>query len=250
MSNSHSSQFRTAKKKQINIRPIKENRTDEPQSEEEKSEKKLQIQSEIDQANEELQRIKMKQAETIKESNAEIEAAKANWATTKQKYIDQAKEEGFEQGKHNGFDQYKRLIADANEVVKAARKDYYSTIEQSDEVILDLAIHTAEKILRQQLNEQRERFVPIVQSAIKDVKNKSEVTIYVHPENYNFVVRQKDELKQFDKGKLNISIYASDELNEGSCLIEHPFGQVDASIDTQLQQLREALHEVNMESDA
>ncbi|WP_176446961.1 flagellar assembly protein FliH [Lentibacillus sp. CBA3610] len=254
MSNSHSCQPGTAKKKQINIRPINVNRQVESQSAEDKNVTKQQVQSEIDQAYEALQRIKDEQTTLLEQTNAEIEAAKADWEKEKQKYIEEAKDEGytegFEQGKQNGLEQYKQLIADAYEVVKAATEDYHSTIEQSEEAILDLAIHTAEKIIHQQLEEHPDRFMTLVKAAIKEVNDKSELAVYLHPANYHFVIRQKDELIHFDDRKLNVSFYASDALNEGSCLIEHPSGQVDASIDSQLQEVREALYEVSMENDS
>jgi flagellar assembly protein FliH len=36
-------------------------------------------------------------------------------------------------------------------------------------------------------------------------------------------------------------------MTENQCLIEHPFGRIDASIDTQLEQIRNVLDQVTME---
>ncbi|WP_170848122.1 flagellar assembly protein FliH [Lentibacillus halodurans] len=251
MSNINSNGPKNVKSKKISIRPIDVN-PHESESDKEEEYMQQHIQSEINQAYEELQQIKKEKRSLLSQTNAEIETLKADWETKKQQYIEQAKQEGyaegFEQGKADGLQQYKQLIADANEVVRAATKDYHSTIEQSDEIILDLAIHTAEKIIQQQLDEHPDMFMHLVQSAIRGIKDKSEIAIYLHPVNYDLVIRQKDELTHFDDRNVQVTIYANDELKEGSCLIEHPFGQIDASIDVQLQELREVLYEVSMES--
>ncbi|MFD1360337.1 flagellar assembly protein FliH [Lentibacillus salinarum] len=253
MSNIYPNQSKTAKERRINVRPISVTGLDNTHPAGTGNEDHQKIQLEIDQANEELQRIKDEQANAIKQTNTEIEAVKADWEKERQQYIEQARQEGytagFQQGKQDGFEHYQQLITDANDVVKAATRDYHKTLEQSNEQIVDLAIHIAEKIMRQQLEEQPETFMAIVQSAIKETGDKPELSLYLNPVNYDAIIQQKDELTRFAGRDVRISVYADETLNEGSCLIEHPFGQIDASIDEQLQELREKLHEVSMEDD-
>ena len=112
---------------------------------------------------------------------------------------------------------------------------------------MELAVHVAEKILKVQLNDEPKSFLPIVLSAIETIKDQSMVSIYLHPNNYEEVIQQKDELIRSLDGDTKVSIYIDHKLKEHACVIEHPFGQIDASIDTQLQQLRKALLDVAME---
>lgn len=50
-------------------------------------------------------------------------------------------------------------------------------------------------------------------------------------------------MELFEETK-RISIYADDTLLVNSCIVEHPYGQIDATIDTQLEQVRNALLEI------
>ncbi len=241
------------KEKLIKVRPIELNNHDIAHASPSTADEQKNIQSEISQAYERLQQIQEQQAAMVQETKTEIEKARENWKTEKEAYIKQAQDEGFskgfELGQQEGQDQYKELLTNANKIIESATKDYHSTIEQSDETIVELAVHAAEKIIKKELKENPASFLTIVNAAIKEIKDQSDLSIYLHPGNYEMVMKQKDEIVQLVDKDLNVSIYVNDQLKEDSCLIEHPFGRIDASIDVQLQELREVLHEVNMESD-
>ena len=58
---------------------------------------------------------------------------------------------------------------------------------------------------------------------------------------------QKPELEQIVGTKDLISIYVDPELKKTDCVIKHPNGQIDVSIDSQLRQVKNALFEKVME---
>src|SRR5699024_1823464 len=103
--------------------------------------------------------------------------------------------------------------------------------------------HIAEKIIGATLKEQPETFLGMVRNVLKDLREVGRVTIYLHPDNYEYVYQQKEELISLLEDPKRISIYADDTLQTDSCIIEYPHGQIDASIDTQLEQVRKSLLE-------
>ncbi|MFB4475339.1 flagellar assembly protein FliH, partial [Oceanobacillus caeni] len=58
----------------------------------------------------------------------------------------------------------------------------------------------------------------------------------------------KQELTQLLENNLKLSIYVKEELDVNACIVEHPFGQIDASIDTQLSQIKQILQDVVQEN--
>lgn len=247
LSNVHSPNADNVQEKLIKIKPIAYLKKDishlnnrEMFDDQHTVERELQIASET------LQNLKAQQSHLINETKAKIKQEKANWETEKQYLIEQAKEEGyqagFDHGKEKSMNEYAHLLEKANAITTAAKKDYYATLEQSDGMILDIAIHTAEKIVKQSLSENPESFLPIITEAIREIKDQPCITIYLHAVNYKFILQQKDELAHILNDEKEISIYIDKDAKEGHCLIEHQFGQVDASIDTQLQQVRNVLH--------
>lgn len=209
-------------------------------------------QNELNEINRNLAHSKEQSMAVLAEAQEKILKEKRHWEEEKKQLIVQSKDqgykEGFSAGKQESLNQHAELLSKANEIVDAATKDYHATLENSEEVILMLAIQSAEKVIQMKLEEKPETFVHIIRAAIKGIKEQSMITIYLHPDNYQLVLDQKDELSRLLDSDSKLSIYAKEGIKINDCLIEHPFGRIDASIDTQLKQLRAVLHEVNMEN--
>src|SRR5690625_2306497 len=248
------SDIRSSNHKLIKIKPMELIREDANHLQEEVTSnvENTTIQTELQTAHETLQNLKEQQSRLIKETEAEIATERATGGTEKQTTVEEDKEEENEaeyaNDKQESRNEEELLLEKTNEIIKAAKTDYHKTLEQSEGIILDIAIHTAEKILKQKLSQKPESFLPIVTEAIKEIKDQSDITIYLHPANYTFVLEQKDELAHVLDDEKDVSIYIDENVAEGNCLIAHAFGQVDASIDTQLQQVRKCLHELKMEN--
>ncbi|WP_044893770.1 flagellar assembly protein FliH [Bacillus alveayuensis] len=172
---------------------------------------------------------------------------KENWHEEKQQLVEMARKEGYEiglqQGYQDGLAQYHQLIEQAKQIVESAHNEYYQQIEAANETIFLIGLKVAEKILDAHLNENSEHFVSLVKRAIREVREHSEVKIYIHPAYYDAVVQQKDELKELFHQEVDLFIYPDVQLPEHGCIIESPFGRIDASVDTQLQQIKEKLRE-------
>lgn len=232
--------------REIKIKPIelvkkKTKRTD-PQYE------SLVIEEKLKAAKKELELVQHEASELMDKANASVKKEKDSWAQEKQQWIEEAKREGyqvgFEQGKTESLNTYHETIDQANRIVDLANTDYQITLEKTEDVIIQLAMHTAEKIIEQKLNEKPEQFAHIVKNALKEIKDQAVISIYLHPVNYENVLQQKSELKRILEYDTKLSLYIDEKLKENSCIIEHPFGRIDASVDTQLEKIREALEEV------
>lgn len=191
-----------------------------------------------------LEQQKEKMLNDLKEA---IDSEKQEWMKQKEVEKKQAKEVGHkigvDQGREEALTEYGELIEEANKIVDSATNDYYQTVEKHEQTIIKLAISMAEKIMEQKITEDHQQFTSIISKAIEELKDHSYVTIYVHPNKYRFVMKQKEELEQMVEDGDIISVYMDQELKPGDCMIKHPFGQIDIGIDSQLQQLKNALDE-------
>ncbi|WP_077621965.1 flagellar assembly protein FliH [Sediminibacillus massiliensis] len=186
----------------------------------------------------------------IKQADERITKQKQAWESERHQLSDQAKKEGYlegiEIGKQEGLKEQGRLIEEAQRVLDEAKKDYLTTLDSSEEVILELAMKAAGKIIKTELN--GEAYLNIVKAAIQEVKEQKSITIYSSPEEYKLVLDQKDELQSITKGDAELSVYPDSQLKKGGCIIESPFGRIDASVDTQLIEIREKLFEISREN--
>ena len=210
------------------------------------------LQMKVENVKQELVSLEQQKEKRIQELQKTIDEKKQAWEKQKEVEKQAAQEEGyrtgFEQGKEEAKAKYKERIDQVNELVQLATNDYYQTVKKHENTIIKLAILTAEKIINQQIAADPSNFLSIITKAIEELKDHSHVTIYVHPNEYSFVVKQKEELEQLVEEGEMISIYIDQQLNPGDCVIKHPFGQLNVGIDSQLQQIKNALVENIMEN--
>ncbi|NSL51185.1 flagellar assembly protein FliH [Calidifontibacillus erzurumensis] len=179
----------------------------------------------------------------------QIESEKQNWEFEKQHLIETARQEGYQRGlelgKQDGFNEYKMLIDQAKETVDLSKNDYLKTVEEAERTILHLGLKAAEKIIGFTLDLNPEAFSNLVKKVIKEVRDHQDVKIYVHPKYYDLMISQKEELKTYFTNPLTeLYIYPNEELNQTDCIIESSFGRIDASVDSQLRELKLKLLEM------
>ncbi|WP_162356494.1 flagellar assembly protein FliH [Metabacillus mangrovi] len=190
------------------------------------------------------------EAETVRHA---IASEKENWETEKRRLEEEAREEGYREGlqygRQDGFEQTSGLIREANSLIEMSRTDYHEKMESSEETIVTLAVRMAEKIIGHTLEENSELMSGMVRQLIKEVKDYEEIKLFVHPGRYEYVRSQKNELKQMLTNEQELYLYMDEGLSEFDCFVETSFGRIDASVQTQLQQLERQLKERLNEGD-
>ncbi len=195
----------------------------------------------------EIRTLEEKKEKLLQDMKQAIEKEKEAWLVTKEEERKEAQEIGYKTGYDAGLEEakteYSALIDEANKIIENAQTEYFKTIANHEQAILQLAITTAEKITKQQVSETEDTLVEMIKYAIDDLQKRSNISIYVQPADYEFVMNGKEELETLLEDGEIISIYADENLNPGDCVIKHPYGQLRIGIDVQLQQIKTALEE-------
>ncbi len=178
---------------------------------------------------------------------AEVESERAAWNEERLQFIEVARQEGYSLGMRQGTEdaqkQYEAYVEQAKQIVHDANKQYYEQLDRSDEAIVQMSLKIAERVIAHRLERDDELFLPLVKQALKETREQSEVKIYVHPESYALVSGQKDEFQLIFAQPTDLFIYPDESLPKYGCAVESVYGRIDASVDTQLQQLKEKLLE-------
>lgn len=114
----------------------------------------------------------------------------------------------------------------------------HQTVE--DEVV-SLAFQIAVKVLRERAGEVKEQVAGQAKSALSALKESGRVTIAVHPADAETLESMRSELSQVGDLTLSLHIEPDPSLSRGSCIVQTVNRIVDASLDTQLSRLGEAL---------
>ncbi|MEI2355051.1 flagellar assembly protein FliH [Mesobacillus zeae] len=194
---------------------------------------------------EEIIRNAVLQAEEIRKlANDE----KEDWETEKVRLADEAKENGFVRGlmdgRNRGYEEYTELLNFAKGIIDSAKADYRQQIESAETVILELGMKVAEKIIGKAINEEKDSYMHYVKRALKSARDYKEVQLHIPPVHYEFLLTQKEELEAVFPRETDFYIYPNDDLPEGSCVIESANGRIDASVDSQLAEIKQKLSDL------
>ncbi|MCK9281807.1 MAG: FliH/SctL family protein [Melioribacteraceae bacterium] len=112
-----------------------------------------------------------------------------------------------------------------------------------EKIVLDTAFIVAEKIVQREIN--NDPFInDVIKNAINKVIGANEVKIKLHPEDLSQLNQYKKE--SISTGSFSRINYEGDNrIERGGCLIETDIGNVDATITTQLDELKRKLEENN-----
>ncbi|MBY0120696.1 flagellar assembly protein FliH [Bacillus sp. S/N-304-OC-R1] len=194
---------------------------------------------------EEILRSARHEAEQIREK---LDENIQDFELEKVRITESAKESGFaagfEEGREKGYLEYHDVIQLARSVVDSAKADYRSHVESSDREILEIGIKVAGKILGKTIEENGEEFLTLVKRALKEARENQEVQLHVNPIHFDLLLANKEELKMLFPREVDLFIYPDDELVESSCVIESVNGRIDASIDSQLEEIKRKLIEM------
>ncbi|MCM3025567.1 flagellar assembly protein FliH [Bacillus safensis] len=183
----------------------------------------------------------------LEKTLAEINQRRTDFEEERMQLIEEAKQagyqEGFQKGEADANMKYQATLDQANDIVSLARQDYEEKIESSAEQIVELAFELAKRVWYV-AEDTKDQFLALVKQVISEVKEYDDISIYVDPEHYEHVMEYKDELIRILQKDTHLAIYSDEKAPKGTCYVETSFGKVEASVDTQMNQLKEKLLEV------
>ncbi|WP_409305422.1 flagellar assembly protein FliH [Peribacillus sp. SCS-155] len=203
----------------------------------------------LEEASAKAQEILAQAREQAEQILSNIAMEKQHWEESgRQEMYEQAREQGFAEGwntgSQKGYDEMTAHISEAREIVGAAKADYQKYIEVSEKTILELGIKVSQRILGKQLEVSEEAFLSLVRQAIREARDHREIQLHISPVHYRFILAQKEELLSVFPKDTDFYIYPDADLSEGSCIIESSHGRIDASVDSQLDHIKQKLLEL------
>jgi flagellar assembly protein FliH len=181
-------------------------------------------------------------ATCISNARMQIDQERQEWLSEKEILIQQTKKEAYsigkEEGRQQGYNEYHSLVEQAVHIVELSKQEYDNHLASSDKAILKIGIKVAERILNDVLTDAQEAFIPLVKKVVKEVQNHQYIHIRVHPEKYPLLLSFKEELCELLDKDVDLYMYPDEKLQINDCLIDSSFGRIDASVDTQLAEMK------------
>jgi flagellar assembly protein FliH len=154
-----------------------------------------------------------------------------------------ARAEGYEQGRAAGHEQGTSEIAAAAAALGMAvhgieelRTEVAEAVESD---AIELALTLAGKILAGAFQARPELVVEIVQGALRRISDRRQITVLVNPADLEVVRAAIGELTAQGSGVELCDLQSDARVGVGSAIVRTSEGEVDASVQTQLERARE-----------
>jgi flagellar assembly protein FliH len=164
--------------------------------------------------------------------------------------MDAAHTEGYRMGISEGYDDgvdkvektLEALLREGQEEVDQALSGVYAErdrlLGEMEPKVLRLALDVAEKIVGYELEQNDNAFVSLVTAALDTIRCESRVTLRINAERHTGSFRSKAEVRlKTEQGGVEAELISDMAVSPNGCLIETGSGTVDASVETQIEQI-------------
>lgn len=167
--------------------------------------------------------------------------------------VEAVEEQAYEKGVAAGKQELEDQLAQATKALSAAAKKLStqteSIMQRSAEDMLHLVMAITERIIQFEISEHRDVVARIVQQTINAAVQAEEFHIRANPEDIEVLNEHKPLFIASLSGLSNIEFIGDASITRGGCVLESPSGRVDATLETQLDEIFSHLKETMVSSE-
>jgi flagellar assembly protein FliH len=157
----------------------------------------------------------------------------------------QAYNQGIEKGQVEGrkmaikkieplFDTFRNAIDE----ISSMRE---SIIEVHQKQLLEIIFLITEKIIRRSIHLIPDIILDTVRAASNHLMETEEIRLRIHPSDFEYIREIEKILSKKLPGKKNIHVFEDTSIDRGGIVIETEFGEIDATIRSQIDHLKDEL---------
>lgn len=160
--------------------------------------------------------------------------------------------DAFERGRRQGLEEARESLGAAGERLDAAGDALGLALEEVSRLrtrllqssrgdMLRLVMAIAEQVVRVEVSVNRDAILSTIDRALQEAVRSDAYQIRVHPDDLLAASERKPLFLASISSLKNITFEADPSIARGGCLVESELGEVDATIDRQLAELRRVL---------
>ncbi|WP_420832467.1 FliH/SctL family protein [Paenibacillus periandrae] len=207
---------------------------------------------------EEQVRAAMDEAAAIRQqAQAEIELW---WNEQRQHDADlqtQLKEEGYQKGFEEGAaqaelelrNQYNEMLQESSTILEQSYLLKQQIIQEAEPFLIEMSCSIAEKIVSRQLTVESEWVTDLIKTVLARRREKGIITLCVSPSQFPYIQDAREELILHIDSQAELQIIPDPSVHDHGCVVRSTFGSIDARIDTQLKEIKNALQHLAVQSE-
>lgn len=170
----------------------------------------------------------------------EVDKLRQTAALEKQQARDAGLAEGFENGKQAVAAELEGVLQRMRQAYMDIEKYRKQLYRKAEEETVALALAVARKIIGQEISVDRQIVLNVVKGALDKVVDHERVKIRINPQDLETLQTALFEFLPHVESLENIHFEADAGLTAGGCVVETNFGNIDARMENQLDQIETA----------
>jgi len=207
---------------------------------------------EVKKKNNEAQKVKKEaeeEAERIRqEAQSEADEIKSKAEQNQQAVEKEAYDKGFAAGKEAGFqegqNELNRLTEQLHSIISRALDKRNEIIEETETQIINLVLLISKKVIKVISENQKNVVINNVVQALRKLKSRGEVVVRVNLADVNLASENVDNFMKMVQNVKSVTVVEDSSVDRGGCIIETDFGEIDARISSQLNEIEEKIVEL------
>jgi len=191
---------------------------------------RLEAQNIIAEAEEEAQEIRLK---------TEKEAEKL-----KEQALDNGYLKGWEKAREEAEQQIEQARQQSEDLLQQAQRERLSIIGSCENIMVKMSMEIAKKIVEKELTTNPDIIIKLVKNIIDFMNTAEAYKILVNAEDFVTLAAEFGQQTIYSNMNDKNQIMADPNISRGGCIVETDLGSVDATLETRINSLEDALMDV------
>ncbi|HBE02615.1 MAG TPA: flagellar assembly protein FliH [Spirochaetia bacterium] len=153
-------------------------------------------------------------------------------------------DKGFEEAYEKGHEELDRIKGRLEKILGETINKRNEIIESSEKQLINISIAVAKKVVKAITESDQAVILRNVTEALRKVKGRAQVTIRVNINDLELTTRHKDDFYRMLDNIENVNVLEDPNIEQGGCIIETDFGDIDARIATQMNEIETAIKNI------
>lgn len=206
------------------------------------------VKKKTDEAKREKEQADTEREQILDAARQEAEGIKAQAREEAKTVEKEARDKGYEDGHEEGFaagkDEVARLVDRLHVVLSKAIEKRNAIIEESETQLINLVLLVARKVVKVISENQKNVVINNVVQALRRLKSRGDVAVRVNLADLELTTDHVKEFMRMVENVNSVTVLEDSTVERGGCVIETDFGEIDARISSQMQEIEEKITEL------
>ncbi len=206
------------------------------------------VKKKTDEAKREKEQADTERDQLLQQAREEAEKITAQAREDAKTVEKEARDKGYEDGHEEGFsagkDEVARLVDRLHVVLSKAIEKRNAIMEESETQLINLVLLIARKVVKVISENQKNVVINNVVQALRRLKSRGDVAVRVNLADLELTTDHVKEFMRMVENVNSVTVLEDSTVERGGCVIETDFGEIDARISSQMQEIEEKITEL------